>query len=178
MRPSRVRNAPTSQPTKYPEQRNHAKNLSRRSVADCTPSYSFHGPPKFWRMTGSLTERILQGYVPSTEPSSFLLNLSSRRITQFFLSLDRRIGRLDAQNPLEFALEYPSVGHVATISPSIWSLTSLTIGSVGVLVAFLRSKVDWWQCLYLYRAIAPFGLDSGSGRPLFRLGVECVTKQA
>jgi hypothetical protein len=43
--------------------------------------------------------RILRGYVPRMEPSSFLLNFSSRRITQFFLSLDRRIGRLNAQNP-------------------------------------------------------------------------------
>ena len=42
---------------------------------------------------------ILPGYVLRTEPSSFLLNLSSRRITQFFLSLDRRIGRLNTQNP-------------------------------------------------------------------------------
>src|SRR5215472_16301044 len=40
-----------------------------------------------------LLSRILRGYVPRTEPFSFLLYLSSRRITQFFLPLDRRIGR-------------------------------------------------------------------------------------
>ena len=73
---------------------------------------------------------ILPGYVLRTEPSSFLLNLSSRRITQFFLSLDRRIGRLNAQNPLLLELKIPtssrsaSRAHALSAQPRVHSPSS------------------------------------------------------
>src|SRR5215831_21345181 len=90
------------------KQRGHQGKIHSPLAAQSKPGLQWSGESGIneivlpWRAL--LLGGILQGSAAQKRAFLLPLNLSSRRITQFFLSLDRRIGRLSAQNPAPFGL--------------------------------------------------------------------------